>query len=100
MHDMAVALDDKLFGRAHCADFGDTSSVIATEIKQHKVLSELFLVGKEVKLKRFVFFRGCAAGARSGDRADCHLVAKHTHKNFGRSTDDLKPTEVEIEHEG
>ena len=40
MHDMAVTFDGELLGNLHSACLGNLAYVVATEIYEHKVLSD------------------------------------------------------------
>ena len=63
------------------------------------MLGQFLLIGQQIGLVRAVLFRRRATGAGACDRADGDFVAKDPNKNFGAGADDLKATEVEIEHE-
>ena len=62
------------------------------------MLGQLFLVRKQIQLKRFVLRGGRAARACACDRANGDFFAKDTHQNFRARADDLKTAEVKEEH--
>ena len=95
MHDVAVALDEKLIGDVDAADFRDAADVVAPEIEQHQMLGALFRIGEQFFFQRLVLVRRGAARARAGDRADGHRVAAYAHQDFRARSGDGKIAEVE-----
>ena len=82
MHDMAVAFDDELFGRAHGADLGHAAHVVSAQIQQHQMFGALFGIGQQISLQRLVLFDGGAAFAGAGDGADGDLAVAQADQNF------------------
>jgi hypothetical protein len=100
VHDMAVALDDELFGRADRADLGHAAHIVAAKIKQHQMLGQFLLVGQKVGLKRAVFLGRGAARAGSGNRADRHLAVAQAHQDFGLAPTIWKPPKLKKNMKG
>ncbi len=95
MHDVAVALDEKLVGDGDSADLCDAADVIAAEIEQHQMLGALLRVGQQFVLQRFVFVRRRAARAGAGDRADGDDVAGDLDQDFRARAGDGEAAEIE-----
>ena len=79
VHDVAVALHVQLLGDAHGAGDGDAADVVAAEVEQHDVFSQLLFVGAEVGFDLAVLLQGCAAVSRSGDGMDGDLAVLDAH---------------------
>ena len=95
---MRVAFDFELLGDAHGTWSADASDIIATEVEQHDVLSDLLFVGEQFGGKRFIFLGSRSARSRSGDRVDGNLTIYRLDEQFGRGTDNLETVEIQVEH--
>ncbi len=96
MHDVAVALDDELFGDADRRRLGDAADVITAEIKQHQVFGQFLGIGQQFQFQRLVLFRCLAAWTGAGDRADGQLAVAHAHQDFRRGAGQLEIAEVQV----
>ena len=99
VHDVAVALDEKLIRHFDRADVGDAADIVAAEIEQHQVLGTLFRVGEQLGFERFVFLGCGAAGSRARQRTDGDLAVAHAHQYFGAGAHQREAAEIEIEQE-
>ena len=99
VHDVAVALDEKLVGHLHRADFGDPADIVAAEVKQHQVLGALLAVGQQFGFERAVLVAGLSARASAGDRPDGDLAIAHPHQDLRRRADHRELGKIEVEQE-
>src|SRR6187399_3221193 len=95
MHDVAVALDEKLIRHLDGANRGNAADVVAAEIEQHQVLGPLFRIAEQFLFQHFVLMRRCSARTGAGNWADCDDVSRNLDKNFWARSRDGKLSEVE-----
>ena len=57
VHDVGVSFDFELLSDADGARSADASDIVASEVKQHHMLGDLLLVGKQFFCQRLVLFR-------------------------------------------
>ena len=71
VHHVAVAFDRHHVGQLRPMPIlGDAADVVAAQIDQHHVLGPFLGIGQQFFGQAAVFFVGCAAAARAGQRAD------------------------------
>ena len=63
VHDVAVALDEKLSVTCTVPMRGDAADIVAAEVEQHQVLGALLGIGEQLGLQRLVLL---AASRRAG----------------------------------
>ena len=82
VHDMTVALDNESLGHFDAAIGGDPADIIAPEIEEHEMFSNLFLVGQQVSLAFGIDYRIAGAWPRACNRANGHAAVTHAHQDF------------------
>src|SRR6266516_2660620 len=95
MHDLAVALDEELFGDFDAANFGDPPDIVAAEIEQHEMLGALLGIGEEFGFECLILARRCATWPGAGDRTDRHDATGGLHHDFRTGSGDCETAEIE-----
>ena len=98
MHHVRVALDRHLLGHRHAADFSDAADIVAAEVEQHHMLGALLRIGGKLRRERLIGITGCAAGPRSGNRAQRDRRSFLAHEDLRRCADDMEIAKIIIEH--
>src|SRR4029077_6159516 len=95
VHDLAVTLDEELFGNSDAANFGDPPYIVTAKIEQHQVLGALLGIGEEFGFERLILAWRGAAGAGASNRTDRHAATGGLHHDLRTGSGDCKSAEIE-----
>lgn len=83
VHDVGVSLDMERVVHGDGADGADAAKVVASEVDEHSVFSELLVVVEQLAFERGVFEGRSAARASSGYGAHEELIAFQPDEDLG-----------------
>ena len=90
MHDMAVAFHRHHHRHAHAAILGDAAQVVAAQVHQHDMLSQLLGVGQQLGGQGGVLLLGLPAPARARNRVQVGEAILQPHMHLRAGTDDAQ----------